>query len=429
MDRPVRGRYYGWLMVWVGSLINGVGSINGAISSVFFLPLTTHLGVGHGALAFALSLARLEAGMVGPAAGWLLDRRGPRLTITLGCLMGGFGLLLLPFVNSLLTFLLLYMGVISIGFNMGFALAMHQVANIWFVRHRTKVLGIFSFSIRLGRAIFVPLLAFVTVQYSWQVAAWGAGVLVLVVVLPLTLLVRRSPEAIGQHPDGDAMPPSAAPVGARRAANLAAHEFTFAEGLRTRTYWIIVFSTLTRNALGGAVQGQLIPIVVSKGMSQAAGAGLLSLWALLASATLLLIGYAADRHSKRVLMATGHAAAMCGMLALLFAGPDDWALLVLFVALLSFAEGMAPANLSIIGDMFGRSAFGRLNGMLTTFTTVGIIAPPFLGYSYDRYGDYAVPLVTFSVFAAVAMVVVLLFLHPPPRPTSPPEAAEARSAG
>ena len=36
----------GGAVVAVGALINGIGSINGAISSVFFLPLTTHLGVG-----------------------------------------------------------------------------------------------------------------------------------------------------------------------------------------------------------------------------------------------------------------------------------------------------------------------------------------------------------------------------------------------
>lgn len=414
LGRP-RGRYYGWVMVAVGALINGIGSINGAISSVFFLPLTSHLGVGHGALAFALSLARLEAGMVGPAAGWLLDRKGPRVTITLGCLMGGIGLLLLPLVDSFVMFLLLYMGAISIGFNMGFALSMHQVANIWFVRHRTKVLGIFSFSIRAGRALFIPILAFATVQYSWQAAAWGAGVLVLVVVLPLTLLVKRSPEDVGQLPDGEVAPPASSDAPGR-VPRSAGPEFTFAEGLRTRAYWIIVFSTFTRTALGGAVQGQLIPIAVSKGMSQAAGAGFLSAWAVLASVTLLLVGYAADRYSKRVLMGIGHAATFTGMVALLVAGPSDWLLMLLFVACLSFAEGMAPANLSIIGDLYGRAAFGRLNGMLTTFTTVGIVAPPFLGYSYDRYGNYTLPLATFATIAAVATVVVLLFLRPPAPP-------------
>ena len=101
--------------------------------------------------------------------------------------------------------------------------------------------------------------------------------------------------------------------------------------------------------------------------------------------------------------------------------------MLLVVLGLSFAEGMAPANLSIIGDMFGRAAFGRLNGMLTTFTTVGIVAPPFLGYSYDRYGDYTLPLVTFAVIAAVAMLVVLLFLRPPELPLAAREAAAVRA--
>ena len=408
------GHYYGWVIVVVGSVINGFGSMNQAVSSVLFLPLTAQLGVGHGSLAFALSLARLETGVIGPVAGWVLDRRGPRLLMTIGCLMGGTGLMLLPFVDNYLMFVLLYMGLISVGFNIGFAFSLQQVANVWFVRHRTRVLSIFSFSIRAGRAILVPLLALATARYGWQTATVGAGIAVLVFVLPLTAFVKHSPEAIGQRPDGAVEPPLGA-TGASRVASHLSHDFTLREGMRTRTYWIIVFSTVVRTSLTGAVQGQLIPIVVAKGMSQAAGAGYLGLWAVVASGLLLAIGYAADRTSKVTLMATGHVSSMCAMLLLLFVGPDDWALMLLFVVLVAFQEGMAPANLSIIGDMFGRSSFGRINGMMNTFTTVGVIAAPFLGYSYDRTGDYTLPLATFAAIAGIGAVVVLLFLRPPTR--------------
>lgn len=123
-----------------------------------------------------------------------------------------------------------------------------------------------------------------------------------------------------------------------------------------------------RMPLNGAVQGQLIPIVVAKGMSPAQGAVLLSMWAFTASGMLLAIGYVADRGSKKMLLVAEHASSMCAMVILLVAGPT-WGWTFIFVWLIAFAEGMAPANHSIIGDMFGRSAFGRLNGMLSTFTT------------------------------------------------------------
>lgn len=419
---PASGRfYYGWLMVVVGSLINGVGSINGAISSVFFLPLTAHLGVGHATLAFALSLARLESGIVGPIAGWLLDRKGPRFTITIGCLMGGVGLLLLPLVNSFLGFLLLYMGVISIGFNMGFVLSMHQVANIWFMRHRTRVLSIFSFSIRFGRAIFVPVLALAMMEYGWQATAVGAGITVLVVALPLSFLVKRSPEAIGQHPDGMSEELAVATTAKHAAASKLGRDFTFREALHERAYWIIVMSTAVRMSINGAIQGQLIPIVVAKGMTPAEGAGLLSAWALTSSGMLLGLGYLADRGSKKMLLVAGHASSMSAIVVLLLAGPT-WGWMLLFVVFIAFAEGMAPANHSIIGDMFGRTSFGRLNGMLSTFTTIGVVAPPFLGYSWDRYGNYTLPLVTFAVLAGLGLLIVLFFLEPPKkRPVAPGE--------
>ena len=79
-------------------------------------------------------------------------------------------------------------------------------------------------------------------------------------VLPLLLLVKHSPEAIGQRPDGAMEPPLGAADAPRVASDISG-DFTLREGMRTRTYWIIVFSTVVRTALTGAVQGQLIPIV------------------------------------------------------------------------------------------------------------------------------------------------------------------------
>lgn len=102
--------------------------------------------------------------------------------------------------------------------------------------------------------------------------------------------------------------------------------------------------------------------------------------------------------------------------------------MLLFVVLIAFAEGMAPANHSIIGDMFGRAAFGRLNGRLTTFTTVGVLVPPFLGYSWDRYGNYTLPLMTFSALAGAALITVLVFLRSPASPAPALTAAETSSA-
>ena len=409
-------RYYGWHMVVIGSVINSIGSINGAISSVFFLPLTQELGIGRGALATALSLARLESGIIGPLGGWMLDKKGPRLTITVGCLLGGFGLIVLPFADSLFGFLLVYMALISVGFNIGFILSMHQVANIWFAKYRTRVLSIFSFSIRFGRALFVPILAFVVAKYGWRTGAVLAGITVIAVVLPLSFFIKRSPEAIGQHPDGAKEPPK---VGVGRGHG--AHEgsigrdFTFKEALKTTAYWVVVFSTITRLTLGGAVQGQLIPMVVDEGMSSTVGAGLLSVWALAASGLLLVVGYLADKWSKKPLLIIGHVSITIGLLILVFAG-GNLVMLTTFVLLAALAESMAPANHSIIGDLFGRAAFGRLNGMLSTFGTVGIAASPFLGFTYDHYGNYDVALIAFAGIAGTAAVLVTLFLHRPKPP-------------
>ena len=79
-----------------GSTITMVGSVHSSVVSVFFLPLTRELEIGRAALSLLFSLARLEGGIEGPLVGWIIDRRGPRLPIFVGALLGGTGLIALP---------------------------------------------------------------------------------------------------------------------------------------------------------------------------------------------------------------------------------------------------------------------------------------------------------------------------------------------
>ncbi|MDP7085830.1 MAG: MFS transporter, partial [Dehalococcoidia bacterium] len=92
------------------------------------------LGLNRAATSLAYGLARLEGGIVGPLAGYLVDRLGPRTIITIGGLLAGLGFFLLALTPNFTTFLLVYVGVLALGVHMGFNNGIMAAVNQWFIR-------------------------------------------------------------------------------------------------------------------------------------------------------------------------------------------------------------------------------------------------------------------------------------------------------
>src|SRR6266496_1873527 len=179
-------------MVAVGSILRILG---GGLYfygfSVFFLPLSQDLGLNRAATSLVFSLARAQGAFEGPIAGYFMDRHGPRPLMIMALLMTGVGHMLLSGVNSYVTLLLVYMGVVSLSFHAGFMDAPMLIANTWFIRNRTMAMAIISGSIGIGGFIFTPILSAAVHAFGWRQAAFGCGVAFLVIGIPLALLVWK----------------------------------------------------------------------------------------------------------------------------------------------------------------------------------------------------------------------------------------------
>ena len=106
----------------------------------------------------------------------------------------------------------------------------------WFVRRRGLAIGIAFSGVGIGSIVLLPWLQLVIARDGWRSACWLLALITLVVVVPLNLLLRRRPQDIGLHPDGDAAPDT--PCGRRPPRNIvdpawAATEWTLARALRT----------------------------------------------------------------------------------------------------------------------------------------------------------------------------------------------------
>ena len=415
--RGLRQTHYGWVMVGNGAIVNAIGSVHSATFPIFFLPIQEEFKVGSAAVAFVLTMARVQGGIEGPLVGWFIDRTGPGLPAVLAALIGGIGFLILPVAWDYWSFLVIYVFVISFAFNMGFLHAMHAVANLWFVRYRTRVLSIFSSSLRFGSALLTPVVAIIVVTYGWRWGAVFAGVLVLVVALPLTFLIRRSPESMGLLPDwrrpGSEDTEDQKLDGARSAPRLttAPEDFDTGEAMRSTSYWIIMYSTAVRHAVLAGVRVHFIPIFVGLGFTELTGASFLALTAFIATPLILFNGWLGDRVYKPRVLMLGQISSVLGMFFLI--NSDAVWILYLFTFFFAYGESTAPVNHSIIGDFYGRKNFAKLNGMLGTGTMFGsTLTPVAAGLVADNLDTYNPALWGFLIAAALAALLLIFTKRP-----------------
>jgi MFS family permease len=134
--------FFGW---WIVSLAGFLNSINSSAYNkgyvIFLLPVTEGLGVSRATISLVFSMSRSEGGPIGPVAGWLIDRFGPRPVMFVGTLLSGTGFLLLSQTDNIWTFGLVYLGMITLGSDLAFSNSLFALINNWFHRRRAVAMS------------------------------------------------------------------------------------------------------------------------------------------------------------------------------------------------------------------------------------------------------------------------------------------------
>ena len=402
-------RFYGWWYAGIGSTLNALGSgFYGRGFGVYFLPLSRDLGLSHTSTSLIFGFASIEAGIQAPLTGYLIDRFGARLMMLFGAALAGLGFLLLPLANDFLSFVLIYVGVIGLGINAGFHSAVGAVVNQWFLRHRGLAFGITSVGIALGGGILTPIMAYVVLNFGWRPAVTIAGLVILIVALPLAFLVRDAPEDVGQFPDGRRPPNSESHT------KSSSRDFTVREAFSTSSYWLLAAGISLRIAVQAAIIVHIVPLMVWKGLGEAHGAIIIATISFSAVGTRLLMGWWGDRWDKPKVVVIGMFAGIASVLILLFAPGELW-IMMIFAVVFSLTDGAAGLTWAMIGDFFGRASFATLRGVITFVVSLGSLASPvFAGRVFDVTQSYYWALLPLVGVYAVASIVFIVIRNPRP---------------
>lgn len=414
--------FHGWRYAGIGAMMNLMAAgLYGRGFSVYFLPLARDLGLSHTGTSLIFGFSTLEGGLQAPITGYFIDKYGPKVMMLIGVILAGTGFLILPMAQDFVSFVLIYVGVISLGINSGFHNAAGAIVNRWFMRRRGLAFGIISVGIALGGGIMTPIVEFVVLEWGWRYAASLSGMMILAVGLPLAVLVRNSPEDVGQIPDGERYRRRV-----RRASDaLASREFTFGQATRTGAYWLLALGITLRIAAQAGILVHIVPMLVWKGMPESVGGIAIATISFSAVGTRLFMGWLGDKTSKRLLVVFGMIVGAGGALFLLLAPGQIW-VVVAFGLMFAVTDGAAGLTWAMIGDYFGQGSYATLRGTITFCVSLGSLATPVIvGIIFDTTSGYSLALMLMiGVYAATAAVFTVIR-----RPKPITNAAGARPLG
>jgi MFS family permease len=406
--------FYGWRMV---GLVTAIRIVGGGLHqfgfTVFFLPISQDLGISRAATSLAFSLSRAEGAIEAPLVGYLIDRYGPRPILVAAVFLAGVGYILLSWVNSYTGFMIVYLGVICLAFVAGFIHSPMVVANSWFIRQRARAMTVVSAAVPIGGALISPLLAIGVASIGWRWAAFVSGCIFLLVCLPLSFQLKRSPESMGLLPDGDVAPLH---TGANSPADTATNknddaDITSRQAMKTWVFWLFVISMTARVTCYSAATVHFVPFMVWKGLSEGAAAALLGAFAFFNLAAHFVLGWIADRVNKPKLLAACHIIPALSVPPLL-SDSGYWPLWF-FTIVFTFLDASFPIIWATVGDFFGRRYFATIRGMMSFFYMWGSFAGPIMaGAIYDRTHSYMMVLWIWLSLLTFATLLVLFLIRP-----------------
>jgi OFA family oxalate/formate antiporter-like MFS transporter len=409
--------FYGWWIVIIGCIQDAVkgGTFNTGFT-LYFLPILTELHLSRAATSLPFSLAKLESAVEGPLVGYLIDRFDPRVMMVVGTLLAGLGFVLLAFTHSYVVFLLVFMGLLTLGFQAGFNHASMAAVNNWFRKKRGLAMSIVQTGQAIGGVVIFPLVALAVLKLGWRHAAFFSGILVLMLT-PLALMVRRSPESMNLLPDGEDRVPENPATGVVRPVRRLreTEEFTSKEALRTSAFWLLAAFHGLRNVPYGGVSVHLVPLLVWKGLDQPTAAFFVGLMAFSTVIVRPLTGWLGDQWSKQKIGAMGVLLGGLSLVVLMYSDGALWQM-VCFVILFSFGDAINSVTWALVGDFFGRQHFGSIRGWIGMIQSLAAMpAAVCTGWIYDQTQSYTYALVPFIVVYGLAAL-VLWQASPPKMP-------------
>jgi MFS family permease len=387
-----------WIVLGALALSMMAASGVRAMFSVYIRPMEAEFGWSRGALSGAAAISLLCLGVVGPLAGRLADRWGPRRVIALSLAVLSGGAVGTAFISSLGELYATVGVLMAVGAG-GLSLATGStVVARWFEARRGLVMGIAAGSMSAGQLVVIPLAAALTLWFGWRTSYLWLGLAVLVAALPLCAwLVRDDPEEIGRQPYGATGPARSA---GQRAAVQQAGRVSLSDAARFDQFWLLMATFFVCGwTTGGVVLTHFIPHALEHSFTEFQASAALGVMGAMNIVGTVVSGWLCDRFGRRGPLATYYFVRGLSLLFLLSVSGMPALLLWAAVFGLNFISTVPPTT-TLTANIFGPYSVGELSGWIFFAHQVGAaLGAATAGWIFEWTGSYASAFVVAAVLA------------------------------
>ena len=361
--------------------------------TLFVKPLQQGTGWKLSDIQWAATLFILFQTWAQPAQGWLIDRMGPRIFISIAGVLCGIGWGGLGYASSLPMLYALYVlagigAALVYGGSIGSALK-------WFKERRGLASGIMAAGFGGGTALFIPFIASMIQSRGYQATFLSTGIFQGLVLLIVAQFLRHPPRepvaAVGA-------------AGATGPAQLGRHHFTTGEMLRTPQFYVLYLAFVMMATGGLLVTLNAGPMAQSWGIPAAALALATSLNALANGTSRIFWGWVSDRTGRELAMGVAFILQAACLLLVLAVGRLSGTLFTVSLVLTFFTWGEVFSLFpSILGDYYGtRYATSNYGVLYSAKGVAAIIGGGLAALLFERFGTWSACLYGSAVLALVA---------------------------
>jgi MFS family permease len=398
--------FYGWWIVLAAflNLFFSVGIVYYGFP-VFYPSMVNSLGFTRAQLTQGFLVGFVVAGLLlGLLAGVLIDRLGSRQVIRIGIWCVGLPLILMGSMTRLWQYYLLCIAEV-VGYVLTGPIPNQVLISNWFRLKRGRAMGSTYLGLGLGGVISPLLINSLIQSFGWRHAFEIVGALILIVLFPVSQWITRSnPRDLDLLPDG---------ISTATAVNrlaLGQQEAVIGLGVAravgSTNFWLIVTGcTLTIGAIGAVTQ-HLILFLTGKGYSLGGASRISSVLLVSSLAGRIMVGYFADRYSRKNVMALFYLV-LALAIPLLFAAQRPVAVWG-FALLYGFAMGADYMLIPLVtADCFGLFALGKILSLIIMGYSLGQWFAPWLaGRIFDTHHTYDLAWIIMSTAAAVGAALI-----------------------
>ena len=394
--------YYGWIVVISMFLITTV--LYGIISSYgfFFKSIEIEFELTRTATSAVSSANRILGGFIALGVGYALDKFGPRKVIFLMGLFTGISLILTGYAQSSWQLFITYSLLLSLGIGATFVVATTVVTR-WFDRKRGLALGISGASSGLGMVLIAPLATLLIVNTDWRTAYIVIGLISLVVILPLSSLIKGEPGDVGSLLDGEK---KGSTIKQRNERYTRLNPIPLYKVFRSRSSWVSFLIWIFHGSSIFFVFTHLVLHILDRGFSSGEAASVVSTMGVAIIAGRILLGLASDRLGRKKVAASAAFLQVLAMLWMIWS--QELGMFYAFAIVYGFAySGFTSSMAALISDVFGLSRIGTVFGILEVSFGVGSALGPIIGgLVFDIAGSYHMAFMIMALFMCISTLLV-----------------------